>query len=156
MAGKKTKGARPRRRSRREISSGGVVIRHHNGRVEYLLVEDAYGRWALPKGKLEARESPEQAALREVREETGLTDLSIRAPLPAIDYVYTEPGGTVVFKQVHFYLMETPSDAQLAPDPNEVGEARWFDARGMLEHFGYEDSLELLNRAIQLAGDTPA
>ena len=140
-----------RRRARRELSSGGVVIRRRDGRVEYLLVEDSYGRWALPKGKVESRESPEQAALREVREETGLSDLTIRAALPTVEYVYTDPGGMLVFKIVHFFLIEAPPDAQPAPDRNEIGDARWFDARGMLEHFGYDNSQELLRRAIELA-----
>jgi 8-oxo-dGTP pyrophosphatase MutT (NUDIX family) len=153
MAKKTPKRAGTRRRSRREVSAGGVVIRRVGQRVEYLLVEDAYGRWALPKGKVESGESSEQTALREVREETGLAELSIRAALPAVEYVYTDPGGTLVFKTVHFYLIETSADDPLDPDPNEVGDARWFDARAMLEHFGYQDSLETLGRAIELAGD---
>jgi 8-oxo-dGTP pyrophosphatase MutT (NUDIX family) len=156
MAKKTPKRAGARRRSRREISSGGVVIRRTGDRIEYLLIEDAYGRWALPKGKLESGEAPEQTALREVREETGLTDLTMRAALPAVEYVYTDPGGTLVFKTVHFYLIETTPEAQLDPDPNEIGDARWFDARGMLERSGYADSLETLRRAIELAGDTAA
>ena len=153
MTNKGSKRGRTRRRARREVSSGGVVIRRVGERVEYLLVEDAYGRWALPKGKVESRESPERAALREVREETGLRDLTIRAVLPKVEYVYTDPGGTLVFKTVHFFLIETSPDAQLEPDPNEIGEARWFDTAGMLEHFGYDDSQETLRRAIELAGD---
>lgn len=153
MAKKTPKRADTRRRSRREVSAGGVVIRRVGQRVEYLLVEVAYGRWALPKGKVESGESSEQTALREVREETGLATLTIRAALPAVEYVYTDPAGTLVFKIVHFYLIETSADDPLDPDPNEVGDARWFDARAMLEHFGYEDSLETLRRAIELAGD---
>lgn len=142
-----------RRRARREVSSGGVVIRRRGGRVEYLLIEDAYGRWALPKGKVQSRESPEQTALREVGEETGLTDLMLLAILPAVQYVYTDPQGMLVFKTVHFFLFEAPPDAEPAPDPSEVGDARWFDARGMLKHSGYDDSQETLKRAIELAGD---
>ena len=58
---------------KRQVSAGGVVYRVHEGRVEFALVCPA-GRavWCLPKGMVEAHEKPEEAALREVQEETGL------------------------------------------------------------------------------------
>ena len=60
---------------RDETSAGGVVFRVEEGRPLYLLIRDSYQNWGFPKGHLEAGERPEDAALREVSEETGLGDL---------------------------------------------------------------------------------
>ncbi|MBT9253898.1 MAG: NUDIX domain-containing protein, partial [Brockia lithotrophica] len=55
-----------------EVSAGGIVYRRGARGPEILVIEDRFGRIAYPKGHLEAGETPEQAALREVEEETGI------------------------------------------------------------------------------------
>ena len=89
-----------------ETSAGGVVYRLDRGRTLYLLIRDSYRNWGFPKGHLEDGERPEDAALREVAEETGLTDLAVRAPIDIIDW-YFRFHGRVVHKTCHFFLMET-------------------------------------------------
>ncbi|ADU51365.1 NUDIX hydrolase [Thermaerobacter marianensis DSM 12885] len=71
--------------------------------VEVLMVLDAYGHWALPKGGIEPGESPEAAALREIREETGIVG-AIEAPLPAVRYRFRD-GDEEVDKTVHYFLV---------------------------------------------------
>ena len=61
-----------------ETSAGGVVVRLDHGRPLFLLIRDSYRNWGFPKGHLKEAENPERAALREVGEETGLTDLVMR------------------------------------------------------------------------------
>ena len=143
--------AKPRRRrTAREISAGGVVFRRGEQGVSYLLIRDSYGRWALPKGKLERGESPEQAALREISEEVGLSEVVVRGPLPSIRYVYTDPQGVLKFKAVHFFLLELVGNQEPRPDTNEIAEARWFSAEEMLAAFEYPDTEEVLTRAVEL------
>src|SRR3954463_1430582 len=91
---------------RREFSAGGVVVRRADGRVWMAAIRPQgkpAGHWVLPKGALDDGESSEAAALREVREETGL-DATTLAKLGAVRYVYTWQGERV-FKVVTFFLM---------------------------------------------------
>jgi len=101
------------------------------------------GHWVLPKGALDPGESSQQAALREVREETGL-EASTIAKIGATRYVYTW-AGQKVFKVVTFFLMRCEGGEIGAIDEAmrvEVADARWLlldDAPGMLAHKGERD-----------------
>lgn len=99
--------------ARREEAAGGVVYRRSPVGVEVIVAEQrdrVHGRLTLrlPKGKLEPGESFEEAALREVQEETGVIG-RIAGPLDEVDYVYREQGGRPVAKHVRFYLIEYQS-----------------------------------------------
>jgi len=104
-----------------ERSAGGVVVRGG----EILLIALAGGqRWQLPKGHLEAGESAEQAAVREVREETGVSGRPL-GPLPGIEYWFVQAGQRV-HKQVDYYLLEYAGGSETDYDPSEVSSAAWF------------------------------
>ena len=65
-----------------EVSAGGIVLRQPDGVEErFLLIRDSYRNWGFPKGHLETDEPPDAAALREVREETGLDDVALDGAL---------------------------------------------------------------------------
>lgn len=96
-----------------EISSGGVVI--SKGRV--LLLKKFGGDWVLPKGRIEPGESREEAAIREVREETGAV-AEIQKYIGYIKYAYTLRETTQIHKTVHFYYMRA-KHAQLVPQREE-------------------------------------
>src|SRR5207253_7996439 len=107
-----------------EYSSGGVVYRRDGGTYEIVVVNRArHTDWSLPKGHIEPGESREQAAVREVNEETGL-DARVVAPIGEIVYFYRRPQNILVHKTVYHYLMEAQSD-QLGGPNCEVSEARW-------------------------------
>ena len=72
----------------------------------FLLIRDSYQNWGFPKGHLESGERAEDAALREVREETGIDDLALRGQIETIDW-YFRFRGQLIHKVCHFYLMET-------------------------------------------------
>jgi 8-oxo-dGTP pyrophosphatase MutT (NUDIX family) len=143
-----------------EISSGGVVVRPAASGPEVCLVSDGK-HWGFPKGLLEPGESPQDAALREIAEETGIprTSLEVIAALPGSEYVFRRPNrGALVFKRVHHFLVGAPEDAALRLDPAEIAEAAWLgfdEARGRLT---FKSSIGILDaaRALLTAGGIEA
>jgi 8-oxo-dGTP diphosphatase len=116
-------------------AAGGVVER--DGLV--LLVHRArYDDWSLPKGKLEADESWEDAALREVREETGL-DCTVVAPLGSTTYTHNDKD-----KEVRWFRMAPTADT--GSRDGEVDELRWLSTADALELLSYGTERELLAR----------
>src|SRR5881392_649557 len=110
-----------------QISAGGVVYRKLREKIELALIKvGPIIRWQLPKGIVDEGETPEEAAVREVREETGLA-AKIESLLEKIEYWYVSSGktGKVRYhKFVHFYLMKYRSGRTDNHD-HEVLEARW-------------------------------
>ena len=108
-----------------EVSAGGLVLRRTDQGIEALLIGRGTPRvWSLPKGHVEARETHEMAALREVREETGCWAESL-TKLSDISYWFYL-NGTKHKKSVHFYLMRYLS-GDTANHDHEVDEAAWFE-----------------------------
>ncbi|HYH86945.1 MAG TPA: NUDIX hydrolase [Pyrinomonadaceae bacterium] len=127
--------------TKQQVSAGGVVFRRRGSGVEVALISVGdEGRWQLPKGLVGRGETAEQAALREVREETGLTCETI-APLDTIEYWYFSKGAGPrmrFHKHVYFFLMSYVS-GDVEDHDHEVNEARWVDleeAAGMLAFGG--------------------
>ena len=138
--------------TRDEVSAGGVVCRRGEAGVEVALIATHGGeRWALPKGLVRKDEALEEAALREVREETGL-DAEIVAPLEPIDYWFWWPrGGRKVrhHKVVHYYLMAFRG-GDLADHDDEVDDARWFPLEDAISSASYENERNVLRQAAGL------
>ncbi|MDQ8155024.1 MAG: NUDIX domain-containing protein, partial [Gemmatimonadota bacterium] len=91
------------RKAREEVSAGGIVFRRSPEGLRVLLIRDSYQNWGFPKGHLEAGESPDVAAVREVEEETGLDGLTLQAPIDVIDWQFRFRG-RLVHKVCHFFL----------------------------------------------------
>ena len=118
------------RKLEREFSAGGVLVRRIRGRPHCAAIRPqgkAAGVWALPKGNLDPGERPEETALREVWEETGVRGKLVEK-LGDVKYTYTRRNGLRVFKIVSFYLL-TASSGRLGEIEErmrvEVAEARW-------------------------------
>lgn len=90
-----------------QFSAGGVIYRKSDGRTEIIILTRGEGKvFCLPKGKIEKPETPEEAALREIREETGLTG-TIEKELGRIDYwFYSDEEKVRIHKTVIFFLVK--------------------------------------------------
>lgn len=95
-------------------AAGGLVF----NRDKELLVIYRRGSWDLPKGKIDSEESKEAAAVREVREETGLKQLALGAYLGLTLHTYKDQKDRRVLKQTHWFEMATP-EYQLKPQTEE-------------------------------------
>jgi|SRR6266404_2602110 len=126
------------------LAAGGIVIDKETGTPCVLLVHrPSYDDWSFPKGKLDPGETIEEAALREVREETGL-DCRITRKLATLRYRYRRRNeGRLRPKAVHYFLMErVRGDIQVAGE--EVDRAEWFDFDEAAGRLSYEQDRKLL------------
>ncbi len=129
--------------TRREFSAGGVVVRRLRGSWRMAAIRPAgkpAGLWALPKGIVGADEPPEEAAIREVAEETGV-QARLLGKLGDIRYVYTWEGERV-FKVVSFYLLRYPEHA------HEVAEVRWLPLEEAPKLLAYKGEREMAEKAL--------
>jgi 8-oxo-dGTP pyrophosphatase MutT (NUDIX family) len=122
-----------------ETSYGGVVVRGYD-----VLVITPAGRHVtgLPKGGLEAGETPEQAAAREVREETGVV-AAVREPLGDVRYTYRR-NGRRIRKTVHFFLCDYVEGSTEDHD-HEVDDARWIAIAGARTQLTYPGERALID-----------
>ncbi|HEX7056932.1 MAG TPA: NUDIX hydrolase [Bacilli bacterium] len=132
-----------------ELSAGGVVYRRDNGDMRILLIQDRFGNMTLPKGKLEHGETMEAAALREIREETGIVG-RIVAPLATVAYQFDHAERGRVDKEVHYFLVEAVQ-GEIQPQLAEIRAVAWFSVKEAQQQqlkFGYRNNDEVLAKAL--------
>ena len=128
------------------VSAGGVVCEQGDGDVMVAVCGRLKtGLWALPKGTPDNGESLEETALREVREETGLS-VEIEASLGHIEYWFTRDSERI-HKRVYFYLMRPCGGSFDDHDP-EFDVVRWTPAAEALDTLTYPSEREVLRRAM--------
>jgi 8-oxo-dGTP pyrophosphatase MutT (NUDIX family) len=136
--------------SRNEVSAGGVVYRREDEGIEMALAARRTRRgelaWGLAKGAIEPGESEEQAAVREVLEETGL-EVDVEADLGDIRYFYVWEG-IRVRKRVHFFLMRM-TGGDVAHHDTEMEDVRWFPLRSAAKRAAYKGEREVIERAVE-------
>jgi 8-oxo-dGTP pyrophosphatase MutT (NUDIX family) len=137
--------------TKREISAGGVVYQRNGDEIEVVLASRRTRRgqlaWGLAKGGIEDDETMEEAAVREVREETGLL-AEIEESLGETRYFYVWED-VRIRKTVHFFLMRhTGGDVDDRDD--EMEEIRWFPLERALKRAAYRGERDVLERAAEL------
>ena len=145
----------PQRYARRvdEVSAGGLVVDASGtkglliGRLDAKDAKRERLLWSLPKGHIEPGETPEQAAIREVKEETGI-ESEIDKSLGVIDFWFMASGKRI-HKTVHHFLFKEVG-GQIAPQVSEVDDVRWFPLDEIVSKLAYPDEKKLIARSKEL------
>ncbi|CAB4534789.1 COG1051 ADP-ribose pyrophosphatase [actinobacterium SCGC AAA044-D11] len=136
-----------------EVSAGGLVIDMTGTKGLLIGRRDLKDQsrerllWSLPKGHIEEGETPEQAAVREVQEETGIKS-EIARELGVIDFWFMA-GGNRIHKTVHHYLFKEIG-GELAPQITEVDDVGWFPLTEIVDLLAYPDEKKLIAKSGEL------
>jgi len=134
-----------------ETSAGGVVVEPGGGASRVALIAHRTRRgaleWVLPRGHVEPGETPEQAAVREVEEETGIRG-RVRAELGTVDYWFVD-ADRKVHKTVHHFLLDGIGGA-LSPEDPQVERVEWVPIADAPRRLTHADERDLVLRARRL------
>jgi 8-oxo-dGTP pyrophosphatase MutT (NUDIX family) len=142
-------------RTETQVSAGGVTLRKTPRGLEVVLISVGDPpRWQLPKGLVDPGETPEIAALREVREEAGVV-ATLSSLIDKVEYWYQSKRGNDrirYHKFVNFFLMWYQS-GDVANLDREVHEARWFPIADAARALAFRSEQSIIDKAIDLARD---
>ena len=135
-----------------QVSAGGVVFRTEESVPEIAIVRIVPElRWQLPKGIIDPGETIEQAALREVREESGI-EAELVSPIDTIEYWFVANYGgrrRRYHKFVHFFLMSY-NGGDVGDHDNEVDESRWVDIETGLSMLEFKSERDVVAKAAEM------
>jgi 8-oxo-dGTP pyrophosphatase MutT (NUDIX family) len=136
--------------SKKEHSAGGVILEDRS--VLLILVQNLKGEkiWTFPKGHLEAGETAEQAALREVSEETGW-DCEIVSYLYKAEYTFSR-GEELVDKDVRWFIMKRVGGEGIPKTPDEILDMKWCTLEDAEKELLYNSDMEILDLLKKLQG----
>lgn len=128
-----------------EKSAGAVIFRKEKGKIYYLLLHYEARHWDLPKGHIEKGEKPEEAAKREVEEETGIKDIEFTSGFKeTIKYFYKRDGRNF-FKIVVFFLAETK--VKKIKISYEHSGFKWLPYEEAIKQLTFKNAKEILRKA---------
>ena len=127
---------------RMEVSAGAFILRDIDGELKVALAQHRHSEkvWGIPKGHVEPGETIEQAALREIAEETGLFNVTLIRYLGSILRESVKENGDIVQKTIHYYLAYASDDHQQPSEPtdNKFTAVGWFPAQQAIQLLPYE------------------
>ena len=131
----------------REPTSGGIVFRRNKaGETEILLIQDAKGRWTIPKGHIEEGETAQQTARREIGEEAGLMNVDMLGWLGKIHFRYRRVE-RLVLMTTQIYLVRARGDTNAIQKEDWMNDIKWFSFGDALDVIEYEDIAKLMLKA---------
>ena len=135
---------------KKRTSAGGIIFRKSSIGIEVALISVKGGKaWCLPKGIIDKDERAYAAALREVKEETGLNGEIINKIGEISYWFYSKDEGIRVHKTVYFYLMRYISGDTKDHD-REVDDARWFPIKDVMNLLTYKGEKEIMVKAMEM------
>ncbi len=135
-----------------ETSAGIVLFRKEGSKILFLLLHYPSGHWDFVKGKMEKGESTHETAIREAKEETGITDITFFENFEEwikYDFQYQ---GELVHKKVVFFLAETKTEQVMIS--HEHLDYTWMDYNTSMEKTTFENAKTVLTRAQMLLTNT--
>ena len=135
-----------------ETSAGIIIFRKENSKILFLLLHYPSGHWDFVKGKMEEDETIRQTAIRETREETGITDIVFSDDFEEwIEYNF-QFQGEIVHKRVVFFLAETKT--KQVSISHEHLDYTWMDYQTAMEKTTFDNAKSILTKAKLLLDKT--
>lgn len=128
-----------------EKSAGAVVYYKHLRQISYLILRHGVGHWDFPKGNIEKDEREEAAARREIKEESGLTNIEFEKGFKEKIHYFYKKDSKLVSKSVVFYLAK--SSSRKVRLSSEHSEYEWLDYKKALERLTHKTARDLLKKA---------
>ncbi len=127
------------------IEAAGGLVQNEEGK---LLLIFRKGTWDLPKGKIDKGEDPPTAAIREVQEETGISNVEIISPVADTWHTYRTKKGKRILKRTYWFLMKTADEKLIPQTEEDIEEAVWLDIKEFLDsdRIAYNSIDELIRK----------
>jgi 8-oxo-dGTP pyrophosphatase MutT (NUDIX family) len=135
--------------SRQETCAGGVVFCRGPAETQYVLIHDGHGNWGFPKGHLEGKESPVEAATREVREEIGVDDVADHGAVAEIDWAFWDRR-VRVHKRCLYFLFEATTMAVRPQVEEGIRACAWLTFDEAKRRLTFENTRAVLEEADRL------
>jgi len=135
-----------------ETSAGVVIFRRENSKILFLLLNYPSGHWDFVKGKMEEGETTHQTAIRETREETGITDIVFLEDFEEWIKYNFQYHGELVNKKVVFFLAETKTEQVIIS--HEHLDYIWADYETAMEKTTFDNAKSILTKSKELLGKT--
>ena len=127
-------------------------MRTIDGEPHVLVIRDPYRKWGLPKGHVEEGESPSEAALREVEEETGLRDLRLGERLVTIDWRF-RAGEQEIHKYTTFFLMHSARGDPVPKQDEGITDCDWVPLSEAPDRVSYQNASDVVKLAQRVVAD---
>ncbi len=135
-------------KTKEDFSVGVIIFYKKSEQIEYLILKHWQGHWSFSKGHAEAEEKKSDTALRELREETGITDIKFLHDETLLNekYEFKNKKSELVFKSVDYFIAETKVK-NVRIDGTEILDYRWCSFQSALNTITFNESKNLLRKA---------
>jgi 8-oxo-dGTP pyrophosphatase MutT (NUDIX family) len=135
---------------KQEKSCGALVFRKNSGETEVLIIRQVQGHWCFPKGHVEKKETEHETALREIKEETGLSVTIIDGFRETLSY--SPKAG--VWKEVVYFIAGNPK-GKVKVQEEELSEIHWVSVGKARSLITYSNDASMFEKALSYLNDHP-